>query len=191
MKAIDDLETAYKERNDNDVRFLYYFVDHIQYVILSVENSRSDQIDRFRADRYCSQQEYLRKFNESVSIKDKTKTVTENLFYAIKCSREFSNRGELTAGRISFAVASGTKITDDPHDPNFGYIPSHPPLTVPESLFRDFVKDDPVFKRASEIMPFEIEFEEVYTTLMCSIWLCLAGWVHKEGIEKTFEQFQH
>ena len=190
MKAIEEMAKAYKQRSENPVRFLYYVADHIGFVILSVEKSHADIMDYYRAKRYCSMQEYELVYDESEKLSN-AHTLIESTFYAIKASRELTSKGELSAGKISFAVASGTKTTEDRESPSFGYIPSHPPLTVPEKRFREFVKEDPVFKRASVIMPFEIEFVEVYNTLISHILLYLAGWVRKEGIEKTFEQFKH
>ena len=54
MKAIEEMAQAYKERKENPVRFLYYVADHIGFVILSVEKSRADVMDYYRAKRYCS-----------------------------------------------------------------------------------------------------------------------------------------
>ena len=161
----------------------------MEYVILKLEKSPHDYVDHYRADKFCKAVHYDRIIEESKTLGPQ-KTYVEALFHSISSTREHLN-GRITAGKISFAVASAIKPTENREDLHWGYIPSLPPLTVPLKRFVEYLNEDMKIVKASDHVAKVIRCPEGYEALVTYIWILLAGWVQKEGIEvASFDHFR-
>jgi len=158
--VIKELRQYYSNRGIYDTGFLYYLKDKFQYVILKLEKSPHTLIDHYRADKYCQSHLYDR-VNDEAGLLGPNRTIREAIQYAIQSSRQ--RKGDVTtAGRISYAIASNKPQTDDPNNPHWGYIPSLPPLTVPNERFGRYLDDCAHVLLASELLDGYIVSDGVY-----------------------------
>ena len=193
ITAIKELHAQYVTLKDFHGKFHFYVQDRLQYVILKMENCPYDLIDRYRAERFCKKVHGDRTDWETHHF-GPNKTSIEETFYAIKATR-VKLREVMSAGKISFGIASALATTDDPHDLNYGYIPSIPPFTVPKWRFETYLQESvptAEFVSASSFntQTTEIASEDVYDSLMLELWTILLGWVRCEGIDKTYGHFR-